>query len=126
MRISDWSSDVCSSDLSRERGIDPTLFDRISSRSDDRRGGYEACGSARTVRLYRIGRRRSAGIRILAAMGSFARAGSHATILSNLAAHTAHVGRDRAAGPGGKRGGGEGIMIEGTGETATGATVPAR
>src|SRR3546814_13767465 len=28
MRISDWSSDVCSSDLARQRGTEPALFHR--------------------------------------------------------------------------------------------------
>src|SRR3546814_14514291 len=59
MRISDWSSDVCSSDLDRDGGADD-LFDdrgiRRHARGDLRRAVFleEAGGEAEQVALHRL------------------------------------------------------------------------
>src|SRR3546814_9164976 len=57
MRISDWSSDVCSSDLAAARGRDrdggtgperPTLVRRTAPRSEERRVGKECVSTCRS------------------------------------------------------------------------------
>src|SRR3546814_5500870 len=44
MRISDWSSDVCSSDLQRQQADD---LDALADRQDQRRPGVHRAGRAR-------------------------------------------------------------------------------